>query len=127
MGRALWRALWRLRLVWLRALWLRLSFDLSLRRTRRLPPGASAYPHRKRLARAQRRCLRVGRPRATDGAHRYRLSAVVTRAYSIAAIRPILTSEKVAASSLGEELAARDPVWDGEGWGCDRVACLRIC
>ena len=20
-------------------------------------------------------------------------------------------------------LAARDPVWDGEGWGCDRVAC----
>src|SRR5713101_3645982 len=22
-------------------------------------------------------------------------------------------------------LAARDPVWDGEGWGCDRVAGLR--
>ncbi len=27
---------------------------------------------------------------------------------------------------LGEKLAARDPVWDGEGWECDRVACLRI-
>src|SRR3981189_2516460 len=27
--------------------------------------------------------------------------------------------------ALGGELAARDPVWDGEGWGCDRVACLR--
>jgi hypothetical protein len=25
--------------------------------------------------------------------------------------------------ALGGELAARDPVWDGEGWGCDRVAC----
>src|SRR3981189_1976679 len=25
----------------------------------------------------------------------------------------------------GEGLAARDPVWDGEGWECDRVACLR--
>src|SRR5450631_1329456 len=24
--------------------------------------------------------------------------------------------------ALGGELAARDPVWDGEGWGCDRVA-----
>src|ERR1700690_3327410 len=23
--------------------------------------------------------------------------------------------------ALGGELAARDPVWDGEGWGCDRV------
>jgi hypothetical protein len=22
----------------------------------------------------------------------------------------------------GGELAARDPVWDGEGWGCDRIA-----
>ena len=22
----------------------------------------------------------------------------------------------------GGSLAARDPVWDGEGWGCDRVA-----
>src|ERR1700693_1714707 len=27
--------------------------------------------------------------------------------------------------ALGGELAARDPVWDGEGWGCDRVAYLR--
>src|ERR1700704_1951567 len=27
--------------------------------------------------------------------------------------------------SLGGGSAARDPVWDGEGWGCDRVACLR--
>src|SRR3979490_1715552 len=27
--------------------------------------------------------------------------------------------------ALGGGLAARDPVWDGEGWGCDRVACLR--
>jgi len=33
--------------------------------------------------------------------------------------------KKVAASSWGE-LAARDPIWDGEGWGCDRVACLRF-
>jgi hypothetical protein len=24
--------------------------------------------------------------------------------------------------AFGGELAARDPVWDGEGWGCDRVA-----
>src|SRR5207248_9398249 len=24
--------------------------------------------------------------------------------------------------ALGGGLAARDPVWDGEGWGCDRVA-----
>src|SRR5882724_4671116 len=24
--------------------------------------------------------------------------------------------------ALGGELAAREPVWDGEGWGCDRVA-----
>jgi len=30
--------------------------------------------------------------------------------------------QKSAASLLGERLAARDPVWDGEGWGCDRVA-----
>src|SRR5450631_1370550 len=28
--------------------------------------------------------------------------------------------------ALGGGLAARDPVWDGEGWGCDRVACLRL-
>jgi len=28
--------------------------------------------------------------------------------------------------ALGGELAARDPVWDGEGWGCDRVACLLV-
>ena len=27
--------------------------------------------------------------------------------------------------ACGGRLAARDPVWDGEGWGCDRVACLR--
>ncbi len=26
--------------------------------------------------------------------------------------------------ALGGELAAREPVWDGEGWGCDRVAYL---
>src|ERR1700693_811118 len=25
--------------------------------------------------------------------------------------------------ALGEGRAARDPVWDGEGWGCDRIAC----
>src|SRR5215510_13313534 len=25
---------------------------------------------------------------------------------------------------FGGSLAAREPVWDGEGWGCDRVACL---
>src|SRR5258706_16149129 len=25
----------------------------------------------------------------------------------------------------GGGLAARDPVWDGEGWECYRVACLR--
>ena len=31
-------------------------------------------------------------------------------------------SQKGAASLLGERLAAREPVWDGEGWGCDRVA-----
>ena len=30
--------------------------------------------------------------------------------------------QKGAASLLGERLAAREPVWDGEGWGCDRVA-----
>src|SRR5690348_12176623 len=24
---------------------------------------------------------------------------------------------------FGGSLAAREPVWDGEGWGCDRVAC----
>ena len=23
---------------------------------------------------------------------------------------------------FGGSLAAREPVWDGEGWGCDRVA-----
>src|ERR1700686_2207549 len=28
--------------------------------------------------------------------------------------------------ALGGELAARDPVWDGEGWGCDRVGCLVV-
>jgi hypothetical protein len=28
--------------------------------------------------------------------------------------------------ALGGELAAREPVWDGEGWGCDRVACLLV-
>jgi hypothetical protein len=31
-------------------------------------------------------------------------------------------AQKVAASLLGEKLAAREPVWDGEGWGCDRIA-----
>src|SRR4051795_2457391 len=31
--------------------------------------------------------------------------------------------KKVAASHWGW-LAAREPVWDGEGWGCDRVAYL---
>jgi hypothetical protein len=25
---------------------------------------------------------------------------------------------------LGESWPPRDPVWDGEGWGCDRVAGL---
>jgi hypothetical protein len=24
--------------------------------------------------------------------------------------------------AIGGWLAAREPVWDGEGWGCDRVA-----
>ncbi len=24
--------------------------------------------------------------------------------------------------AFGGRLAAREPVWDGEGWGCDRVA-----
>src|ERR1700761_3814860 len=27
---------------------------------------------------------------------------------------------------FGGSLAAREPVWDGEGWGCDRVACSII-
>ena len=33
------------------------------------------------------------------------------------------TKNKKLRPALGGELAARDPVWDGEGWGCDRVAC----
>jgi len=31
-------------------------------------------------------------------------------------------ADKKLRPALGGELAARDPVWDGEGWGCDRVA-----
>src|SRR6266849_4622264 len=44
---------------------------------------------------------------------------------SIGAGRQRLQPPKKLRPALGGELAARDPVWDGEGWGCDRVACLR--
>src|SRR5207248_4357811 len=33
-----------------------------------------------------------------------------------------LQAPKKLRPALGGELAAREPVWDGEGWGCDRVA-----
>jgi hypothetical protein len=33
-----------------------------------------------------------------------------------------LTRPKKVRPAFGGRLAARDPVWDGEGWGCDRVA-----
>ena len=33
------------------------------------------------------------------------------------------TRPKKLRPAIGGWLAARDPVWDGEGWGCDRVAC----
>jgi len=33
-----------------------------------------------------------------------------------------LQAPKKLRPALGGGLAARDPVWDGEGWGCDRVA-----
>src|SRR5882757_6246317 len=39
---------------------------------------------------------------------------------------PKFTVPKKLRPSLGGGSAARDPVWDGEGWGCDRVACLLI-
>src|SRR6266705_5055963 len=35
----------------------------------------------------------------------------------------LTAAQKGVRPALGGELAARDPVWDGEGWGCDRVAC----
>src|SRR5260370_38043687 len=35
----------------------------------------------------------------------------------------IESSPKRLRPALGGELAARDPIWDGEGWGCDRIAC----
>jgi hypothetical protein len=37
----------------------------------------------------------------------------------------IVEGPKKLRPALGGELAARDPVWDGEGWGFDRVAYLR--
>ena len=41
-------------------------------------------------------------------------------------IKPELFWPKKLRPALGGELAAREPVWDGEGWGCDRVACPLI-
>jgi hypothetical protein len=35
--------------------------------------------------------------------------------------RPIALPKKLR-PAFGGRLAAREPVWDGEGWGCDRVA-----
>jgi hypothetical protein len=36
-------------------------------------------------------------------------------------IQPLQRPKKLR-PGFGGSLAARDPVWDGEGWGCDRVA-----
>src|SRR5439155_3846855 len=36
---------------------------------------------------------------------------------------PPAAASKKLRPALGGSLAAREPVWDGEGWGCDRVAC----
>ena len=33
-----------------------------------------------------------------------------------------LQAPKKLRPAFGGRLAAREPVWDGEGWGCDRVA-----
>jgi hypothetical protein len=33
-----------------------------------------------------------------------------------------MASPKKLRPAFGGRLAAREPVWDGEGWGCDRVA-----
>src|SRR5882757_4735506 len=40
----------------------------------------------------------------------------------MAANARLVTPPKKSRPALGGELAAREPVWDGEGWGCDRVA-----
>ena len=70
----------------------------------RLQPGCDrSFPvARTRLALADRRCASQGREN-----------------------QGWLTPKKVR-PALGGELAAREPVWDGEGWGCDRVACSII-
>jgi hypothetical protein len=41
--------------------------------------------------------------------------------YVLVACQNFVATKKLR-PALGGELAARDPVWDGEGWGCDRVA-----
>src|SRR5215813_5468245 len=41
------------------------------------------------------------------------------------ALRTLSRRTKKLRPGFGGSLAAREPVWDGEGWGCDRVACLQ--
>src|SRR5689334_17590479 len=48
--------------------------------------------------------------------------AVSVKAFETTAFSRFSVIPKKVRPALGGELAARDPVWDGEGWGCDRVA-----
>jgi hypothetical protein len=36
----------------------------------------------------------------------------------------VIGPQKGVRPAIGGWLAAREPVWDGEGWGCDRIAWL---
>jgi hypothetical protein len=55
----------------------------------------------------------LGSPLSRDTKYRYvRLNDDARKLGAPKKLRP----------GFGGSLAARDPVWDGEGWGCDRVA-----
>jgi len=69
-------------------------------------------------------CAQLGWSRALlGGAHRRASDAESALATVIhTAARSLGLHRKKLRPGFGGSLAARDPVWDGEGWGCDRVA-----
>jgi hypothetical protein len=49
------------------------------------------------------------------------LAAVVLTAAAPSAFANVIPAQKRLRPAIGGWLAAREPVGDGEGWGCDRV------
>src|SRR5215470_6251424 len=52
-----------------------------------------------------------------------RISNPIVLPQWLADYTPAAALQKKLRPGFGGSLAAREPVWDGEGWGCDRVAC----